>query len=113
MSGLLEDVAPPMCALQTECDLGAILRFYDIPPEIQCPKTTVGQNDQFSVSAYYRSPEGEPDVESGLQEYFFATLPRLQTLRPRLRSAALLLFFPFQYQISWTKHTLIQQYRPA
>ena len=58
-----------------------MLHFGDIPPENQCPKTAVvGQNDQFSDTAYHRRPEAETNVESGLQEYLFVAVPRLQTL---------------------------------
>ena len=66
-SVLRKDVAPPTCVLQTEWDLGAMVRSGDICPKCQCLKTAVfGQNGRFSDSAYYRYPEAEPDIEGGL-----------------------------------------------
>ena len=82
----------PTHVLQTECDLGMILRFGDIRQKRQCPKTAVFlQNDKISDSAYLRPTEVEPDIETGLQGCLLLLCipPNFDRKRPRYRSTAL------------------------
>ena len=79
--GLERGCSPTHVHITTRTRPWSDVAFWDIPPENQCPKTAVfGQNGRISDTAYSRRPEAETDVESGLQEYLFVALPRLQTL---------------------------------